>query len=47
MDDRSSAEAVARTVESLLPELGNVADATPVPKGHGHECWRVEAPSES
>lgn len=36
-----AAQAVGDVVRDLLPELGAVGDATPVPKGHGHECWRV------
>ena len=41
MEARSSAEAVEAAVKELLPELGTTGEATPVPKGHGHECWRV------
>jgi aminoglycoside phosphotransferase (APT) family kinase protein len=45
VEGRGSSETVAMTVESLLPEFGAVAEATPVPKGHGHECWRVATAS--
>jgi aminoglycoside phosphotransferase (APT) family kinase protein len=44
MEGTNAPEAVAAAAVVSLPEIAPVEQLAPVPKGHRHECWRIQGP---